>query len=186
MTARRVRRRTTSLQGRVGVRMLLRDPNTLRWVVAGAFAGLAMLSKYHGVFVLAGTGLFLLTSAPHRKWFARPGPYLGALVAFAMFTPVLLWNREHGWVSFAFQFGRAEGARGLHLGAMLANIAGQAGYVLPWIWVPLVVVLWNALRTGTRDAARWSWCASASGRSPDSRWSPCAGAVSRTGRRPDT
>lgn len=136
-------------------RLLPRGSDTLRWVVAGVFAGLAMLSKYHGVFVLAGTGLFLLTSAPHRKWLARPGPYLGALVAFALFTPVLVWNREHEWVSFAFQFGRAQGASGLHVGAMLTNIAGQAGYVLPWIWVPLVVVLWGALRTGTRDAARW-------------------------------
>lgn len=129
--------------------------DTLRWVVAGLLAGLAMLSKYHGVFVLAGTFLFLLTSASHRKWLARPGPYLGALVAFAMFAPVLLWNREHGWTSFVFQGGRAAGHGGLHLGSMLASLAGQAGYVLPWIWVPLIVVFWGAVRTGPRDAARW-------------------------------
>ncbi|MFI5246188.1 MAG: ArnT family glycosyltransferase, partial [Gemmatimonadales bacterium] len=138
-----------------GPARLLRGSDTFRWVVAGVLTGLAMLSKYHGVFVLAGTGLFLLSSAPHRKWLARPGPYLGALVAFAMFTPVLAWNREHGWVSFAFQGGRAAGSGGIHVGAMLASIAGQAGYVLPWIWVPLVVVLWGAIRTGPRDAVRW-------------------------------
>ncbi|MBI1810220.1 MAG: glycosyltransferase family 39 protein, partial [Gemmatimonadetes bacterium] len=34
----------------------------LLWLAAGLFAGLAMLTKYHGVFVLAGTFLFLLTS----------------------------------------------------------------------------------------------------------------------------
>jgi hypothetical protein len=134
---------------------LLRGSDTLRWIVAGALAGLAVLSKYHGAFVLAGTGLFLLTSRPHRKWLATPGPYLGALVAFAMFTPVLAWNRDHAWVSFAFQGGRAAGTGGLHVVAMFANIAGQAGYVLPWIWVPLVVVLWGALRAGPRDPARW-------------------------------
>jgi hypothetical protein len=38
---------------------------------------------------------------------------------------------------------------------MLASIGGQAAYVLPWIWLPLVVVAWGALRTGPRDAARW-------------------------------
>jgi len=134
---------------------LLRGSDTLRWIVAGVFAGLAMLSKYHGVFVLAGTLLFLLSSAPHRRWLAHPGPYLGALAAVALFTPVLVWNREHGWVSFAFQGGRAAGTSGVHVGAMFANIAGQAGYVLPWIWVPLVAVLWRALRTGPRDARRW-------------------------------
>src|ERR1019366_8476142 len=85
---------------RPGQSQMLRGPDTFRWMVAGGFAGLAMLSKYHGVFVLAGTFLFLLTSTPHRKWLVRPGPYLGALVALAMFTPVLVWNREHGWTSF--------------------------------------------------------------------------------------
>jgi hypothetical protein len=138
-----------------GSARVLRGSDTFRWAVAGVFAGLAMLSKYHGVFVLAGTFLFLLTSAPHRKWLSRPGPYLGALIACAMFTPVLLWNRQHGWASFAFQGGRATGRGGLHLDTMLASLAGQAGYVLPWIWVPLVVVLWGALRSGPRDAARW-------------------------------
>ncbi|MFI5231246.1 MAG: glycosyltransferase family 39 protein [Gemmatimonadales bacterium] len=133
----------------------IRGSDTFRWIAAGVFAGLAMLSKYHGVFVLAGTFLFLLTSTPHRKWLARPGPYLGALVACAMFAPVLLWNRGHGWASFVFQGGRAAGRGGLHVGSMLASLAGQAGYVLPWIWVPLMVVLWRALRTGPRDAQRW-------------------------------
>jgi hypothetical protein len=38
---------------------------------------------------------------------------------------------------------------------MLTNIAGQAAWVLPWIWVPLVVVLWHALRGGPGDAVRW-------------------------------
>ncbi len=130
--------------------------DTFRWVAAGIFAGLAMLSKYHGVFVLAGTFLFLLTSPRHRKWLARPGPYLGAIVALAMFTPVIAWNQEHGWASFAFQGGRAASRHGgLHLGPMLTTLAGQAAYVLPWIWVPLMVVLWNAARTGPRDPARW-------------------------------
>ncbi len=129
-------------------------PVTMRWLTAGLITGLAMLAKYHGIFVLAGTFLFLLTSAPHRKWLRHPGPYLGTFVAFACFTPVLFWNSEHQWVSFAFQGGRATG-QGIHLPAMLTNIAGQAAWVLPWIWLPLVVVLWSAIRGGPRDAARW-------------------------------
>jgi hypothetical protein len=146
-------RQSTAWPGRA---RMLRGPDTFRWVVAGICTGLAMLSKYHGVFVLAGTLLFLLTSAPHRKWLMRPGPYLGALVAVAMFAPVVVWNRAHGWTSFVFQGGRAGGRGGLlHLDTMLASIGGQAAYVLPWIWIPLVVVLWGAVRAGPRDPARW-------------------------------
>lgn len=134
---------------------MLRGSDTFHWAIAGVFAGLAMLSKYHGVFVLAGTFLFLLTSTPHRKWLAHPGPYLGSLIAFVMFSPVILWNRDHGWTSLVFQSGRAAGRGGIHLDTMLASLGGQAVYVLPWIWVPLVVVLWNAIREGPRDAGRW-------------------------------
>ena len=128
---------------------------TSRWALAGLLAGLAMLAKYHGVFVLAGTFLFLLTSAAHRRWLRRPGPYLGALIAFACLTPVVVWNREHGWVSFAFQAGRAMGRGGIHVGSMLTNIAGQAAWVLPWIWLPLVVVLGLAVRAGPGGGRRW-------------------------------
>jgi 4-amino-4-deoxy-L-arabinose transferase-like glycosyltransferase len=129
-------------------------PVTARWLAAGFITGLAMLAKYHGIFILAGTFLFLLTSAPHRKWLGHPGPYLGAVIAFACFTPVLYWNSEHHWVSFAFQGGRATG-QGIHLPTVLTNIAGQAAWVLPWIWVPLVGVLWSAIRGGPRDTSRW-------------------------------
>ncbi|MEP7065983.1 MAG: glycosyltransferase family 39 protein [Gemmatimonadota bacterium] len=144
---------------------------TLWWMAAGACAGLAMLSKYHGVFVLAGTGLYLLTNAAVRSWLRRPGPYLGVIVAALMFSPVLLWNAQHDWISFRFQGGRG-GSHGLHLIPFLQNIAGQLGYLLPWICIPLAWVLGSAIvRTiraknasallpddGRKVAARW-WLA---------------------------
>ena len=107
---------TNLIEPDAGPSKALRGPDTFKWIVAGVFAGLAMLSKYHGVFVLAGTFLFLLTSPPHRKWLLRPGPYVGAAIAIAMFAPVIIWNREHGWTSFVFQGTRATGRGGIHLG----------------------------------------------------------------------
>lgn len=131
------------------------------WCVAGLLTGLAMLSKYHGVFVLAGTAGFLATSAPHRRWLATPGPYLGTLIALACFAPVVIWNAQHEWVSFAFQGARATPAAGLHLDTFLANIGGQLAWVLPWILVPLAASAWRSMRSGSGDAARWflTWVA---------------------------
>jgi 4-amino-4-deoxy-L-arabinose transferase-like glycosyltransferase len=128
---------------------------TLRWALAGLLAGLAMLSKYHGVFVVAGTFAFLLTSAPHRWRLRTPGPWVFALIACACLAPVIMWNQQHGWVSFRFQGGRAAGTGGIHVDTMLTNIGAQAAWVLPWIWVPLIAALWSALRRGTTDARRW-------------------------------
>lgn len=130
-------------------------PVTVLWLAAGLFTGLAMLTKYHGVFVLSGALLFLVSSPPHRRHLVTPGPYLGALVAVACLAPVVLWNREHGWVSFLFQGGRAIGRPGLHVDTFLANIGGQMAWVLPWIFVPLAASLWRSARSGPRDAARW-------------------------------
>jgi 4-amino-4-deoxy-L-arabinose transferase-like glycosyltransferase len=126
-----------------------------RWAIAGLLTGLAMLSKYHGVFVLAGTAVFLATSPAHRHWLCTPGPYLGALIALACFTPVIAWNAEHHWASFVFQGGRAMPGAGIHVETMLANIGGQAAWILPWIFIPLAAAAWRALRSGPRDAARW-------------------------------
>ena len=42
-----------------------------------------------------------------RRWLRSPWPYLGGLVALALFAPVILWNADHHWVSFIKQMGRA-------------------------------------------------------------------------------
>jgi dolichol-phosphate mannosyltransferase len=38
-----------------------------------------------------------------RKLFFKPHPYLAALLAIAIFSPVILWNYQHEWASFLFQ-----------------------------------------------------------------------------------
>lgn len=125
------------------------------WIAAGLLAGLAMLSKYHGAFVLAGSALFLLTSPSHRHWLRTPWPYIGTLVAAACFVPVIVWNARHEWASFAFQAARAAPASGIHVDTFLQNIGGQMAWILPWIFVPLAASLWRATRAGPRDEKRW-------------------------------
>jgi len=126
----------------------------LWWLAAGACGGLALLSKFHGLFLFAGVGLFLLTSPEHRRWLRTPWPYAGAMVAAAMFLPVIVWNAQHGWVSFAFQGGRAR-LQGIDLMGPLAALGGQALYLLPWLWLPLVVCLGKALVKGPADDRLW-------------------------------
>jgi hypothetical protein len=51
--------------------------------------------------------IWLLAVPELRRWLRSPWPYLGGLVALAIVSPVVIWNAEHHWVSFAKQFGRA-------------------------------------------------------------------------------
>ena len=125
------------------------------WLVAGVMLGGALLSKYHAFLFGAGLVLFLATTPDARAWLRRPAPYAAALIAFAYFTPVVIWNARHDWASFRFQLSRGVGAQGAPLTSVLQALAGQAGYLTPWIWIPLVVVLVRACARGPRDARAW-------------------------------
>ncbi len=124
------------------------------WLGAGACAGLALFSKYSAALTIAGAVVFLLTEPGARRWLRRPHPYLAGLLALAVFSPVLAWNANHGWVSLLFQVGRSDSGR-LRLSGPLLTLLGEALFVLPWIWAPLMVCAAGALRRGPRDAHRW-------------------------------
>lgn len=117
------------------------------WLAAGACAGLAMLSKYHGVFLFAGAGLFVVASPRQRFWLATPWPYAAALVALLIFSPVLVWNAQNHWVSFLFQGGRS-GAPHFSSVAPLALIGLQSLFLAPWIFIPLVALFVRSLWRG--------------------------------------
>ena len=125
------------------------------WLGAGLCAGLALCSKYSAGLTIIGAVGFLLTEPNSRRWLARPQPYLAGLAAAAIFLPALIWNAEHGWVSFLFQGGRAGGR--FHPFGLITTLAGEAGFLLPWIWAPLVACGVIAARRGPQDAARWLW-----------------------------
>ncbi len=124
------------------------------WLATGLCLGLALLSKYSAVLTAGGALLYLATEPQGRRWLARPQPYVAALLAALMFSPVLIWNARHGWVSIAFQGGRAAAAR-LHPLAPITTLAGEALFLLPWIWLGLIWVGIGALRRGPRDRAGW-------------------------------
>lgn len=110
------------------------------WAGAGLCAGLAMAAKYSAVLTIAGAFLFLLCDRRQRHWMARPEPYVAAALALLAFSPVIVWNATHGWASFAFQGERAVGMRFRPL-APVVTLLGESLFVLPWIWVPMMVRL---------------------------------------------
>lgn len=125
------------------------------WLGAGLFAGLAMLSKYHGVFVAFAALLFTATRRDARRWLLRPEPYVAAALALALFSPALIWNAEHAWVSFRYQGDRGAPSGGVHLLDLFRSLGGQAAYLLPWIWVPAAWLLVKALAGGPADKRAW-------------------------------
>jgi 4-amino-4-deoxy-L-arabinose transferase-like glycosyltransferase len=123
------------------------------WWLAGLCAGLAMLSKYNAALVLVGLA-GLLAEARFRAALRRPEPWGALALALVMFSPVLWWNFAHHFASFDYQGGRATGAR-LRLLAPLTIWGGEALFVLPWLWLPMVALLVAALRRGPAERRGW-------------------------------
>ncbi len=117
------------------------------WAGAGVCAGLALFSKYTAVLPMGGAFLYLVFSGRDRVRFRQPGPYLAVVVALAVFAPVLIWNATHGWASIVFQGDRAEGLR-FRPWMPLATLGGEALFILPWIWLPLMGLFVAAFRRG--------------------------------------
>lgn len=76
------------------------------WLGVGLAFGIGLLAKYPIVLLAAAAAGFLLTDPAARRWLARPPPYLAVLLALVLFSPVLVWNAQHDWASFAFQGSR--------------------------------------------------------------------------------
>ncbi len=81
------------------------------WLAAGAAAGLGTISKYSALFLGPGILLWLLLDPPRLRVLRTPWPWLAGVIAVAIFATNIAWNAEHGWVSFAKQFGRAGASR---------------------------------------------------------------------------
>lgn len=124
------------------------------WLGAGVCAGLALLSKYTAALSIIGIIIFLITTSAGRSWLRRPHPYVSGLTASLVFSPALFWNAAHGWISILFQGGRANIGK-WHPFGPLSTFGGEALFLLPWIWLPLIVAGIIAVWRGPRDIASW-------------------------------
>ncbi len=121
------------------------------WLAAGLFAGLAMLSKFTAIMLLPAVAAFTLVPDWRRRWLLSPWPWLAALIAVVVFMPVLIWNAEHDWASFRFQFVRAVATHPLSfrtVGEFIGLQFGLVGFVLlPVVLSGVTLTAWRGYRT---------------------------------------
>jgi 4-amino-4-deoxy-L-arabinose transferase-like glycosyltransferase len=121
------------------------------WLAAGLFAGLALLSKFTAIMLLPAVIAFVLVPDWRWRWLRSPYPWLAALIAVLVFSPVLIWNAQHEWASFRFQFVRATANYGISLRTLGDYIGLQFGLVgfvlLPVVLSALTLTAWRGYRT---------------------------------------
>lgn len=110
------------------------------WYLVGIFTGLALLTKYSAFLIYPGILLFLLINKEMRNSFKKKQLYLGFILSILIFLPVLVWNYNNYWVSFAFQFKHGLGEKSFFKpGIFIHNIVSQMLLISPLVWFMLVI-----------------------------------------------
>ncbi|MDB6157564.1 MAG: glycosyltransferase [Gammaproteobacteria bacterium] len=76
------------------------------WLLAGVSIGIGLISKYTIAMLVPAVVLFVILDPQSRRWLLRWEPYAALIIALVIFSPVILWNAQHEWASFAFQTSR--------------------------------------------------------------------------------
>lgn len=118
------------------------------WYGAGIFLGLGMLSKYTAVLLAGSVFLLLWSSGRERSWLLRKEPYHAGLLALVLFSPVLIWNLQHDWVSFRFQtIARFEHFKPPSAERFVSFLATQSLVVWPPVFLLMVYTAAKRIRS---------------------------------------
>jgi hypothetical protein len=124
------------------------------WLAVGLAVGAALTAKYTAMFFGAAILIWLVAVPRLRHWLVSPWPYLGGLVALAIFSPVIFWNADHHWVSFIKQLGRAriEDFRPVYIAELVPT---QFAFATPLVFILGVMGLYALImrRGGTGAGA---------------------------------
>lgn len=101
---------------------IVRSGKSYLWYWLGLTAGLGLLSDYVTALFFIGVLLFLLFDPEQRRWLTRKEPYLAALIALAVFSPVVIWNLKLGFTPLFYWGGKM--GLGPRIGDNLLNFFG--------------------------------------------------------------
>ena len=127
------------------------------WLLAGAFAGLALLSKYTAAFLAVSGAVLLLLDPSMRKQLLRPGPWLGVVTAAIVFAPVVMWNVNNDFESFRFQTESRFARANFRIDWLFQFLGQQIGVAHPALAAAIpFALLWLMRRARERDVrALW-------------------------------
>ena len=119
-------------------------------VLFGLFSGLAMLSKYSGVFLWVGMGLYILIF--NRKQLKNPYLYLSMLISAICCIPILYWNLKYNFISFSFH-GERVGGSTINFSTFGTELAGEFFYNNPVNFVLAIIAVIAVLKGKNNKAA---------------------------------
>ena len=114
--------------------------NGIKMLALGLTIGLTIISKYTSVFLWLGAGLFIVFF--NREWLTKKWLYLSLLITFFVSLPILIWNFQNDFISFAFHGERVDASGySLNLNYFFTELLGEALYNNPINYILIIVAL---------------------------------------------
>jgi 4-amino-4-deoxy-L-arabinose transferase-like glycosyltransferase/membrane-associated phospholipid phosphatase len=119
--------------------------STRDWTFAGVAMAFGLLAKYVAALEWICVLLFLCAHAPARRQFRRLGLYLSIAISLLALLPVVIWNRQHGWIALTHLNERAglDQQWTFHNGFIIDFVLAEFGLLNP---VFLGIAIWACLK----------------------------------------
>jgi undecaprenyl-diphosphatase len=117
--------------------------NSPQWLLTGIWFGLGLLSKYTMLLFLPSIFIYILLSKENREKLLTPSPWLGLILSFLIFSPVIIWNSRNEWATFrhVLYMGGVD-SKALFTSQYIGDyFASQAALVSPVIFI-LILTAW--------------------------------------------
>ncbi|MCX5774081.1 MAG: glycosyltransferase family 39 protein [Fusobacteria bacterium] len=123
---------------------LLKENRANLWYMMGILVGLGLYSKYYMFFTYVSIFVTLLLYKEYRVHFKKVQLYIGLILSILIFSPVIIWNADHQWASFIFQFYSRQGHSGIKVFLTGQFIGGQLLLVTPLLFLGLFAMMYKA------------------------------------------
>lgn len=117
-----------------------------QWLLLGVFLGLAGLSKYTAVLFIFPIIIYVLMRKRYDLLYT-PKIILSILIAFVIILPVIIWNIQNDWSSFAYQSSHVVGNSTINWNGFISSIGAQIGAYNPFLAPLAFYGLYKALRS---------------------------------------
>ncbi|MDH5767815.1 MAG: glycosyltransferase family 39 protein [Nitrospirota bacterium] len=115
------------------------------WILLGISIGCGLLTKYTMALFYLSAFLFLLLLKEQRRILLTKGPYVAFFISLIVFSPVIIWNAHHDWVTFKHTAGQVHMAEGVQISlkSFFEFFGSQLGVITPLLFILMGISLWK-------------------------------------------
>lgn len=126
---------------------LQKNDSVKNWFILGVLIGLAGLSKYTAILFIPPIIIYFI-SKKRYELFISPKMLVAIVVALFIVSPVLYWNMQNDWSSFAYQSNHVIGSSHINWQGFTQSLVAQLVAYNPFLLALSFYGLYRAFKSG--------------------------------------